>query len=68
MVYNGVVDVDVDDVVLDAFDVVKGAARSVKLLGLNDGVVIAPAGITQNSNGLVIAIVAHDVRWLMDTR
>ena len=62
------VDVDVDDVVLDAFDVVKGTARGVKLLRPNDCIVIAPAGIAQNSNGVVTDIVAHDVRWLMDTR
>ena len=58
------VDVHVDDIVLDAFDVVEGAARGIKVFRPNDGVLIAPAGATQYSNGVVTVVVS---RWLTDT-
>jgi len=48
VVCNGLVDVDIDDYVLDALDIVEGAATGVNVLRPNEGCVIAP-GITQHS-------------------
>jgi hypothetical protein len=53
--------------VLVALDGVEGAATGVKVLRLNEGGVIVP-GITQNSNGVVTAVVSDDVRSLISTR
>ena len=41
-VYNGVVDADVNDIILDALDVVEGAATGIDVLRLNESGVIAP--------------------------
>jgi hypothetical protein len=60
IVYNGLVDVDVNDIVLDALDVVEGAAPGVNVFWLNDGAVMAPC-IAQSSNGVVPAVVSHDI-------
>ena len=56
IVPNGLADVDINDIVLDALDVVESATTAVKVLRLNEGDVIAPS-ITQNSNGVVISVV-----------